>query len=59
MDKFGSAVDRMYLKLGSNVLCSLRFKTQLLKMLQYVIFTRIGLQGLQEKGLQSIRSTAM
>jgi hypothetical protein len=31
MDKYGSAVDRMYMKLGGNFLNSLRVKTQLLK----------------------------
>ena len=36
MDKFGSVVDRMYMKLGSKFLSSLRVKTQLLKRLQCV-----------------------
>ena len=37
MDKFGSVVDRMNMKLGSKFLNSLRIKTQLLKRLQRVI----------------------
>ena len=37
MDKFGSVIDRMNMKLGSKFLNSLRIKTQLLKGLQRVI----------------------
>ena len=37
MDKFGSTVDRMNMKLRSKFLNSLRIKTQLLKRLQHVI----------------------
>ena len=37
MDKFGSVIDRMNMKLGSKFLNFLRIKTQLLKMLQRVI----------------------
>jgi aspartate carbamoyltransferase regulatory subunit len=37
MDKFGSVIDRMNMKLGSKFLTSLRIKTQLLKRLQRVI----------------------
>ena len=37
MDKFGSIIDRMNMKLGSKFLDSLRIKTQLLKSLQRVI----------------------
>jgi hypothetical protein len=37
MDKFGSVVDRMNMKLGSRFLNSLRIKPQLLKRLQRVI----------------------
>ena len=37
MDKFGSVIDRMNMKLGSKSLYSLRIKTQLLKRLQRVI----------------------
>ena len=37
MDKSGSVVDRMYMKLGIKFLSSLRIKTQLLKRLQCVI----------------------
>ena len=37
MDKFGSAVKRMYIKLGSKFFNSLKIKTQLLKRLQCVI----------------------
>jgi hypothetical protein len=36
MDKFGSVVDRMNMKLGSMLLSSLSVKTQLLKRLQRV-----------------------
>jgi len=36
MDKFGSVIDRMNMKLGSSFLNSLRIKTQLLKRLQRV-----------------------
>ena len=32
MDKFGSVIDRMNMKLGSKFLNSLRIKTQLLKV---------------------------
>ena len=37
MDKYGSVVDRMQMKLGSKFSRSLRVKTQFLKRLQYVI----------------------
>jgi aspartate carbamoyltransferase regulatory subunit len=37
MDKFGSVIDRMNMKLGSRFLNYLRIKTQLLKRLQRVI----------------------
>ena len=37
MDKLGSVIDRMNMKLGSKFLKSLRIKTQLLKRLQRVI----------------------
>ena len=37
MDKFGSTIDRMNMKLGSKFLGSLRVETQLLKRLQCVI----------------------
>ena len=37
MDKFGSMIDRMNMKLGSKFLNSLRIKTQLLRRLQCVI----------------------
>jgi hypothetical protein len=37
MDKFGSVVDRMNMKLRSKFFKSLRIKTQLLKRLQRVI----------------------
>ena len=37
LDKFGSVIDRMNMKLGSKFLNSLRIKTQLLKRLQHVI----------------------
>ena len=37
MNKFGSVIDRMNMKLGSKFLNSLRIETQLLKRLQRVI----------------------
>ena len=37
MDKFGSVIDRINIKLGSMFLSSLKVKTQLLKRLQCVI----------------------
>ena len=37
LDKFGSVIDRMNMKLGSKFLSSLRIKIQLLKRLQRVI----------------------
>ena len=37
MNKFGSVIDRMNMKLGSKFLNFLRIKTQLLKRLQRVI----------------------
>ena len=37
MDKLGSVIDRMNMKLGSKFLNYLRIKTQLLKRLQRVI----------------------
>ena len=37
MNRFGSAIDRMDMKLGSMFLNSLQFKTQLPKRLQCVI----------------------
>ena len=37
MDKFGSGIDRMNMKLRSKFFKSLRIKTQLLKRLQRVI----------------------
>jgi aspartate carbamoyltransferase regulatory subunit len=37
IDKFGSVIDRMNMKLGSKFLSSLRFNTQLLKRLQCLI----------------------
>ena len=37
MNKFGSVIDRMNMKLGSKFLNSLRIKTRLLKRLQRVI----------------------
>jgi hypothetical protein len=37
MDKFGSVIDRMNMKLGSKIIISLRIKTQLLNRLQRVI----------------------
>ena len=52
MDKFGSAIDRMNMKLGSRFLKSLRIKTQPLKRLQRVIvvdgathFQKDGVEG--------------
>jgi hypothetical protein len=37
MDKFGSGIDRMNMKLGGKIVNSWRIKTQLLKRLQRVI----------------------
>jgi predicted NAD-dependent protein-ADP-ribosyltransferase YbiA (DUF1768 family) len=37
MDKFGSVIDRMNMKVGGKFLNSLRIKTQLLNRLQRVI----------------------
>ena len=37
MDRFGSVIDRMNMKLGSKFIYSLNIKTQLLKRLQRVI----------------------
>ena len=37
MNRFGSVIDRMNMKLGSKFLNSLRIKTQLLKRLQRVV----------------------
>ena len=37
MNKFGSVIDRMNVKLGSKFLNSLSIKTQILKRLQHVI----------------------
>jgi hypothetical protein len=52
MNKFGSVIDRMNMKLGSKFLKSLRIKTQLLKRLQRVTvvdsaihFQRDGVEG--------------
>ena len=41
MDKFGSVIDRMNMKLGSKFLSSLRNKTQHLKRLQRVICVEV------------------
>jgi len=54
MDKFGSIIDRMNMKLGSKFLDSLRIKTQLLKSLQRVIVvdgaTRSQKDGVEGNG---------
>jgi hypothetical protein len=51
MDKFGSTVDRMNMKLRSKFLNSLRIKTQLLKRLQHVIVVD-GATHSQEDGVE-------
>jgi len=52
MEKFGSAIDIMYMKLGSKFLSSLRIKTQLLKRLQRVIVVD-GATHSQKDGVES------
>ena len=52
MDKFGSIIDRMNMKLGSKFLDSLRIKTQLLKSLQRVIVVD-GAAHSQKDGVES------
>jgi len=37
MDKFGSVIDRMIMRLGSKFLCFFKFKIRLLKRLQRMI----------------------
>jgi hypothetical protein len=51
MDKFGSAGDKMYLKLRSKFFCSLRVKSQLLQMLQCVIIV-YGATHFQKDGVE-------
>jgi len=51
MDRFGSVVDRMNMKLGSKFLDSLTIKTQLLKRLQRVIVVD-GAAHLQKDGVE-------
>jgi hypothetical protein len=52
MDKFGSAIYRMNMKLGSKFLNTLRIKTHLLKMLQLVIVVD-GATHSQKDGVES------
>ena len=52
MDKFGSVIDRMNMKLGSKFLNSLRIKTQLLKRLQRVIVVDSATHYSQEDGVE-------
>jgi len=51
MDKFGSVIDRMDMKLGSKFLHSLRIKTQLLRRLQRVIMVD-AVTYLQKTGVE-------
>ena len=50
MDKFGSVIDRMNMKLGSKPLNSLRIKTQLLKRLQRVIVVDSAIHSQKDGG---------
>jgi hypothetical protein len=52
MDKFGSRIDRMNMKLGSRFLNSLSIKTQLLERLQRVIVVG-GATHFQKDGVES------
>ena len=52
MDKFGSIIDRINMKLGSKFLNSLRIKTQLLRRLQRVIVVD-GATHSQKDGVES------
>jgi aspartate carbamoyltransferase regulatory subunit len=52
MDKIGSVIDRMNMKLGSKFLNSLRIKTQLRKRLQRVIVVD-GATHSQKDGVES------
>jgi len=54
MDKFGSVIDRMNMKLGSKSLYSLRIKTQLLKRLQRVIVVD-GATHSQKDGVELLK----
>ena len=56
MDKFGSVVDRMNMKLGSTFVDSLRFKTQFLKRLQRVIVVDIATHS-QKDGVEVNRGS--
>ena len=51
VDKFGSVIDRMDMKLGSKFLHSLRIKTQLLRRLQRVIMVD-AVTYLQKTGVE-------
>jgi hypothetical protein len=52
MDKFGSVIDRMNMKLGSKFPNSLRIKTQLLKRLQRAIVVVDGATHSQKDGVE-------
>jgi hypothetical protein len=52
MDRFGSVIDRMNMKLGSKFLNSLRIKTRLLKRLQRVIVVDGAIHS-QKDGVES------
>ena len=52
LDKFGSVVDRMYMKLGSKFLSSLRVKTQLSERLQRVIAVDTATTHSQKDGAE-------
>jgi aspartate carbamoyltransferase regulatory subunit len=51
MDKFGSVIDIMNMKLGSKIVNSLRIKTQLLERLQRVIVVN-GATHSQKDGVE-------
>jgi hypothetical protein len=56
MDKFGSVIDRMNMKLGSKFLNSFRIKTQLRKKLQRV-FVVDGATHFQKDGVEGNRGS--
>jgi hypothetical protein len=59
MDRFGSVIDRMNMKLGSKFLNSFNIKTQLLERLQRVIVVdnaaHFQKDGLEESNRESLR----
>ena len=55
MNKFGSVIDRMSMKLGSNFPNSLRIKTQILKRLQCVIVVNSATRS-QKNGVKGMEA---